>query len=80
MARARHAPAGRDAAGERVIETVDELHVVRAEIEGCGAVRFVPGTKADRAVLVPDFAIGEGDVEAVRLADEAVDKGETGWS
>ncbi len=54
---------------------VDEFHVVRAEIEGCGARPVRSRHEGDRAVLMPDFAIGEGDVEAGGLADEALDEG-----
>lgn len=60
--------------GETATATLEKFDVVRAEEEDCRPVRLVRRAKADWAVREPDLTIGKRDVEAVGLADEAVDK------
>ncbi|MCY1353754.1 hypothetical protein D9M68_483180 [compost metagenome] len=75
MAGAGNAAAGGDEAGKTAAAAVDQLDVVRAEVQIGRPVRLGRSPEPDRPVLKPDLAVLERDGERVRLADEAEDEG-----
>ena len=73
--RARDAAAGGHGAGDAAATAVEQVDIVRPEIERSLAVRQTGRGEAERAVLQPELAAFDPDRQRARFADEAVDEG-----